>query len=86
MQERVGRFLGGLASRKEDVRRRCRTVLQSRAEALPRNFHPDYQPPSNEHPTLALEPVSEVRDHSEKRNRGGFAVRMLVPDSSNIQL
>ena len=34
VQERVGNFLAGLASRKDEVRRRCRTVLQSRAEAL----------------------------------------------------
>ena len=30
MQEKVGKFLAGLASRKDEVRRRCRTVLQSR--------------------------------------------------------
>ena len=54
VQERVGRFLGGLVSRRDEVRRRCRTILQSRAEALPHNFQPDSQPPSNAHPTLAL--------------------------------
>ena len=32
VQERVGKFLAGLSSRKDEVRRRCRTVLQSRAE------------------------------------------------------
>ena len=37
VQERVGNFLGGLASRRDEVKRRCRTVLQSRAERLPRN-------------------------------------------------
>ena len=30
VQERVGNFLAGLASRKEEVKHRCRTVLQSR--------------------------------------------------------
>ena len=30
VQERVGKFLAGLSSRKDEVRRRCRTVLQSR--------------------------------------------------------
>ena len=35
VQERVGRFLDGLVSRRDEVRRRCRTILQSRAEALP---------------------------------------------------
>ena len=34
VQERVGKFLAGLSSRKDEVRRRCRTVLQSRAETL----------------------------------------------------
>ena len=33
VREKVSAFLTGLASRKDDVRRRCRTVLQSRAEA-----------------------------------------------------
>ena len=50
VQERVDRFLTGLANRKEEVRRRCRTVLQSRAEALPR----DSRHPANTHYTLAL--------------------------------
>ena len=54
VQERVGKFLAGLASRKEDVRRRCGTVLQSRAEALQRDSRPAFQPPANAHPTLAL--------------------------------
>ena len=34
VRERVGDFLAGLARRKEEVRRRCRTVLQSKAEGL----------------------------------------------------
>ena len=50
VQERVDRFLTGLVNRKEEVRRRCRTVLQSRAEALLR----DSRHPANAHPTLAL--------------------------------
>ena len=54
VQERVGKFLAGLASRKEEVRRRCRTILQSRAEALLRESRPDSQDPINAHPTLAL--------------------------------
>ena len=54
VQERVGSFLAGLASRKDHVRRRCRTVLQSRAEALLRNSQPYSQRPPNAHPTLAL--------------------------------
>ena len=48
VQDRVGRFLEGLSHRKAEVRRRCRTVLQSRAEA----FRLGSQP--NAHPTVAL--------------------------------
>ena len=40
-QERVGRFLAGLTHWKEEVRRRCRTPLQSRAEAILSDFRPD---------------------------------------------
>ena len=38
VQGRVGKFLAGLSSRKDEVKRRCRTVLQSRAEALLAGF------------------------------------------------
>ena len=34
VQERISAFLAGLASRRDEVKRRCRTVLQPRAEAL----------------------------------------------------
>ena len=54
VQERVGSFLAGLADRTDEVRRRCRTVLQSRAETLLRNSRPDSQHPANAHPILAL--------------------------------
>ena len=54
VQERVGNFLAGLAYRKEEVKRRCRTVLQSRANDLLPDFHTDSQNPGNAHPTLAL--------------------------------
>ena len=54
VQERIGKFLAGLSSRKDEVRRCCRTVLQSRAETLPRDSRPDSQHPANAHPTLAL--------------------------------
>ena len=52
--EKVGNFLAGLDGRKDEVRRRCRTILQSRAEALPRKSRPDSQHQPNAHPTLAL--------------------------------
>ena len=54
VQERVGSFLAGLASRKDEVKRRCRTVLQSRAETLWRDIQTPSQPTANAHPTLAL--------------------------------
>ena len=53
-QERVGSFLAGLASRKEEVKRRCRTVLQSKAESLVLDSRPASPHPANAHPTLAL--------------------------------
>ena len=54
VQERVGNFLDGLSKRKEEVKRRCRTILQSRAEWLLQNPRPQSQRPSNVHPTLDL--------------------------------
>ena len=54
VQEKVGNFLSGLASRRGEVKRRCRTVLKSRAERLPRNLRCDSPRPENAHPTLAL--------------------------------
>ena len=52
VQEMVARFLTGLTHRKDEVRRRCRTILQSRAEALLPDPRPDSQFPANAHPTL----------------------------------
>ena len=40
VEERVGKFLSGLTTRKDEVKRRCRTVLQSRAETFLRNSRP----------------------------------------------
>ena len=54
MQDRVNNFLSGLASRRDEVKRRCRTVLKSRAETLPRNLRPDSLRPENAQPALAL--------------------------------
>ena len=54
VQARVSAFLDRLASRKDEVKRRCRTILQSRVEALLQDSHPDSKPPANAHPTLAL--------------------------------
>ena len=54
VQGGVGNFLASLASWKEEVQRRCRTVLQSRAEGLLRDSQPSSLPTANAHPTLAL--------------------------------
>ena len=54
VQDRAGNFLAGLSRRKDEVKRLCRTILQSRAEALRRDFQPDSSPQPNAHPTLAL--------------------------------
>ena len=52
VQKRVSHFFAGLSKRKDEVRRRCRTILQSRAERLPRDSQPDSRRPANAHPTL----------------------------------
>ena len=54
VQERVGSFLAALVSQREEVKRRCRTVLQSRAEKLLRDSQPRSRPLENAHPALAL--------------------------------
>ena len=54
VQDRVNNFLSGLTSRRDEVKRRCRTVLKSRAESLLRDSQPDPRLPANAHPTLAL--------------------------------
>ena len=52
--KRVNQFRSGLASRNGEVKWRCRTVLQSGAEALLRDPQPDSGHTPNAHPTLAL--------------------------------
>ena len=54
VRERGNSFLAGLVCGKGEVRRRCRTSLQSRAGALPRDLRPDAPAQANAHPTLAL--------------------------------
>ena len=54
MRERVGDSLASLAIRKAEVRRSCRTVLQSRAAGLARASQSDSGHTPNVHPTLAL--------------------------------
>ena len=67
IQQRVGSFLAGQASRSGEVKRRCRTVLQSRAEAPLPDSQPDSRRPANAHLTLTLELVSEVQDPNDSR-------------------
>ena len=52
--EKVGQFQAGLTDQKEEVRRRRRTVLNSRAETSLQNSQPLPAYPVNAHPTLAL--------------------------------
>ncbi len=54
VQERVGRFLHGLSTRKDEVKRRCRTALQSRAEVFLRESQPNPTSIVNAHPALGL--------------------------------
>ena len=48
VQERVGNFLAGLTTRRDEVRRRCRTVLQTPREReagdSPRRFVRSFDP------------------------------------------
>jgi transposase len=54
VREHVGRFLGDLAGRAEEVKRRCRTVLQARAEAPAPVAAALLQDSQHVDPTLAL--------------------------------
>ena len=54
VKQRVGSFLAGLTNRREEYKRRCRTALQSRANALLRDSHSDPLHPGNALPILAL--------------------------------
>ena len=54
VKERVGNFLCGLSIRKDEVKDRCRTVLQSKAEGFLRESQPNHRCIVNAHPTLVL--------------------------------
>jgi transposase len=54
VREAVGQFFGTLPGRAEEVKRRCRTVLQARAEALAPVATAILQHPRHVDPTLAL--------------------------------
>ena len=53
VKARVGNFLERLTNRKAEVKRRCRTVQQSKAEEILRNSPPVSLHQANAHPTLA---------------------------------
>ena len=53
VQETVGDFFARLSSRREEVKCRCRTVLQAQAEQLISNFPADTLRPVNADFTLA---------------------------------
>ena len=61
VQKRVGHFFARLNSRKDEVKRRCRTVPQSRAESLLQHPPPDSRLTRNEHPTLDLIQATQLQ-------------------------
>ena len=54
VRQRVCDFLSSLSGRKEEAKRRCRTILQSKAEDVLLNSQHCRQQPNSAHPTLAL--------------------------------
>ena len=65
------RVFAGPASRKEEVKPCCRTLLQSRAEALPEAHRPDSKHTRNVQPTLAL--VWTQSGHAAQAAASGMA-------------
>ena len=53
VQEKVGDFFASLSSRREEVKRRCRTLLQAKAEELIGSAQADCLHPANVDFTLA---------------------------------
>ena len=54
VREKVGAFFRGLTHRADEVKRRCRTVLQTQADAFTSTVHAILQPTSHVDSTLAL--------------------------------
>jgi hypothetical protein len=54
VREKIGEFFRGLADRTDDVKRRCRTVLQAQADAFTSAVQAILQPATHVDPTLAL--------------------------------
>lgn len=51
---KVSAFLQGLSARREEVKQRCRTILQAQADALSQVTAGSLSPPNHVVPTLAL--------------------------------
>ena len=81
VRERVGNFLSGLVSRKDAVRRRCRTVLQSKAEALVRDSRPDSPAPGKCTSHLGLSLVAILAMDSQCRNSSSLISRASFNNS-----
>ena len=54
VREKVGKFFCGLTDRTDEVKRRCRTILQTQADAFTSAVEAILQPSSHVDPTLAL--------------------------------
>ena len=54
VSEAVGAFFRGLGQRTDEVKRRCRTILQTKADAFTATVEAILQSPSHVDPTLAL--------------------------------
>src|SRR5919205_425566 len=54
VREKVGAFCQGLTTRTEEVKRRCRTILQTQADAFTSAVQAILQPANHVDPTLAL--------------------------------
>jgi hypothetical protein len=54
VREKVGEFFRGLTHRTDGVKRRCRTVLQTQADAFTSAVQAILQPTTHVDPTLAL--------------------------------
>jgi hypothetical protein len=54
VREKVGEFFRGLINRTDEVKHRCRTVLQTHADAFTSTVQAILQPSNRVDPTLAL--------------------------------
>jgi hypothetical protein len=54
VRDKVGAFFRGLAARTDEVKRRCQTILQTKADSYSAAVHAILQPSLHVDPTLAL--------------------------------